>query len=254
MESTTTNTARRLVAGEEPPKRLVATGIGKEFGHVRALAGVNLSVGQREILGLIGPNGSGKTTLLNSITGVVKPDEGTFELGASSWRWLPPHRISRLGIARTFQSVRLFVGMTVFENVRVAATASLSARAAGERAREVMAELGIEHLADHLVENLPYGARRTTELARALAERPSFVLLDEPAAGLDAREAQELGDMLRRIRDEYGCGVVVVEHDVGLIMRNCDAVLVLHEGSVIAHGPPSEVRRDPAVISAYLGS
>ncbi|MEA2333337.1 MAG: branched-chain amino acid transport system ATP-binding protein livM [Thermoleophilaceae bacterium] len=245
MESTNASVA---------PKRLVATGIGKEFGHVRALAGVDMSVGQREILGLIGPNGSGKTTLLNAITGVVKPDAGSFELEDVSWRWLPPHRIARLGIARTFQSVRLFVGMTVFENVRVAATASLSARAARERALEVMAELGLERHGDQLVENLPYGLRRATELARALAERPAFVLLDEPAAGLDGREAQELGEMLQRIRSEHGCGVVVVDHDVGLIMRSCDSVLVLHEGAVIAHGAPSEVRRDPAVISAYLGS
>jgi ABC-type branched-subunit amino acid transport system ATPase component len=253
MEQTMTNTPAAS-AGNDAPSRRVAPGIGKEFGHVRALAGVDVSVGQREILGLIGPNGSGKTTLLNAITGVVKPDEGTFQLGDKSWQWLPPHRVSRLGIARTFQSVRLFVGMTVFENVRVAATASLSARAAGERAMEVMAQLGIDEQADQLVENLPYGARRATELARALAQRPSFVLLDEPAAGLDAAEAQELGNTLRRIRDQYGCGVVVVDHDVGLIMRNCDSVLVLHEGSVIAHGAPSEVRSDPAVIKAYLGS
>lgn len=232
---------------------LEVEGVGKHFDGVKALDGISMRLDRGEILGVIGPNGSGKTTLLNVITGVIKADAGTIRCGEVSWRWLPPPRISRLGIARTFQNIRLFEGMTVAEHLEVAAGNSDKQASQGGGIESIMAELELESVSASVAETLSYGMQRRVELARALASDPHFLLLDEPAAGLNPAETENLHHDLIRLRDERGCGLVLIDHDVRLIMRTCQRVMVLSEGRVISEGPPEEVRRDRAVIEAYLG-
>jgi len=231
---------------------LKATGLSKSFDGVTAVEHVDLEVGDGEILGLIGPNGSGKTTLVNLITGVVRPDSGRVACDGREWKWLAPHRVAKRGIGRTYQNIRLFGSMTVFENVAVAAAAD--GRSKWERrAGDVIAELGLAPDTDRPVNELPYGIQRRVEMARALARRPRYLFLDEPAAGLDEDETKELGATLAGIRNRYGCGLVLIEHDVPLVMAVSDTVIALNEGTVIAAGEPEDVRADSAVRKAYLG-
>ncbi len=229
--------------------------ITKDFVGLRALEDVTLSLHRGEILGLIGPNGSGKTTLINVITGFLKPTRGRVRVGDTDITGWPPHRIAHVGLARTFQTIKLFRGLTVLENVEVAAvSAGLSRPQARERALWALERVGATHLATIPAGALPYGEERRIEVARALASRPIFLFLDEPAAGLNEQESDTLLEMLTPLPRETGCGMLIVDHDMRLIMRLCHRLHVLNYGRTICEGTPNEVRHDKEVIAAYLGS
>jgi branched-chain amino acid transport system ATP-binding protein len=245
--------------------RLEVHGVSKAFGGVRALANVSLLVPERSIVGVIGPNGAGKTTLFNVVTGVVTPDAGEVRFEGRSLDGLAPARIAASGIARTFQNVRLFAGLSVLENVVVAGEARGGASpwhglrvGRTDQAREVRGRamldafdlLGFE---DELPSSLSHGDQRRLEMARALMTEPRALLLDEPAAGLNATEAAALARRIRALPGEWGLSVLLVEHNVELVLGVCDHVVVLDHGVVLAQGAPDEVRRDPRVIAAYLG-
>jgi branched-chain amino acid transport system ATP-binding protein len=236
--------------------RLEVRNLAKDFGGLRAVDGVSLSLARGEILGLIGPNGSGKTTTINLITGLLSITSGSVSASGQEMAGWPPHRIARFGLARTFQVVKLFKDFTVIENVEVAA---MSARKAGRAEARARAEaaldlVGIAHLGALPASILPQGEERRVEIARALATDPKFLLLDEPGAGLNDAEIEVLLPTLQRIRDQRGCGILIVDHDMRLIMGLCDRIHVLNYGRTIAEGTPSQVRTEPAVIEAYLGA
>jgi branched-chain amino acid transport system permease protein len=231
------------------PPVLVAGRVAMRFEGVAALDGVDLEVRPGEILGLIGPNGSGKTTLLNVISGVFAPTSGTVTFDGREIAGMPPHRVADLGLCRTFQNIRLFPQLTVRENVEAA-----SPSGTGEDAiEEVIAWFGLERVQGERAMNLPYGMQRRLEIARAVVRRPTLLLLDEPAAGMNEAESDELLANIRRIRAGTGCSVVVVDHDLRLIMKLCDRIQVLDQGRTIALGAPHEIAEDPAVIEAYIG-
>lgn len=228
---------------------LEAAGVVRTFEGLRALDGVDLAVGPRELLGLIGPNGSGKTTLLNVLSGVLQPDEGVVRLLGRDVTGLRAHRIARLGVARTFQNIRLFPELTVLENIQAAAPDP-----GAEEVARLVRILALEPVLDELAGTLAYGVQRRVEIARAGVRRPAILLLDEPAAGMTEAESDELLESIHAIRDHLGCAVLIVDHDLHLIMRLCQRIQVLNEGRTIAVGPPEEIARDPAVIEAYLGA
>jgi branched-chain amino acid transport system ATP-binding protein len=238
------------------------------FGGIRAVSGVSLAVSGGEILSIIGPNGAGKTTIFNVVTGLYRPSAGDVRLRGRPISALPPHARARLGVARTFQNIRLFRDLTVDENVRVARYGRarpglLGAllrtpgfrrdRAEADRTVAALLEgVGLRGRGRELARSLPYGDQKRVELARALAADPSVLLLDEPAAGMSTAEADELMALIRGLR-ERGLAIVLVEHHIRVVMGVSDRVAVLNHGELIAEGPPVAVRRDPAVIAAYLG-
>jgi branched-chain amino acid transport system ATP-binding protein len=234
---------------------LRATGVARAFEGVAALQGVDLEVRRHEVVGLIGPNGAGKTTLVNCMTGFDLPDTGTVDLDEREITRWPVRRRARAGLARTFQHGHLFKGLSVRENVEVAALGvGRSARAARHRASELLGLLHLQDRAEREAGLLPHGEEMKLGVARALATEPRYVLMDEPAAGLSDSEVPAFADVLRSVRDKHEAGVLVIDHNMGLIMGVCDRVYVLDEGKLIAHGPPDEVRRDEQVAAAYLGA
>jgi branched-chain amino acid transport system ATP-binding protein len=244
------------------------SGIGKHFGGLAALSDVSLHIRRGEIYGLIGPNGAGKTTLFNVVTGLYQLDEGAFTFDGAAYSRCKPHVLAGAGIARTFQNIRLFANMSALENVMVGrhlrtrtgiwgaltrnAAARAEERAVVQRARELLRYAGIARPHQTLAKHLSYGEQRRLEIARALATEPKLLALDEPAAGMNATETEGLKALLQAIRGD-GITVLLIEHDVKLIMGLCDRVAVLDYGRKIAEGMPEEVRRNPAVIAAYLG-
>jgi branched-chain amino acid transport system ATP-binding protein len=234
---------------------LRALGVSRSFQGVEALVGVDLELAPDEVLGLIGPNGAGKTTLVNLLTGFDLPSSGRIELGGTDITRWPPHRRGRAGLARTFQHGRLFEGLSVRENVEVAALGGgASPREARRRADELLPLLGLAERAELEARVLPHGEERRLGVARALALRPRFVLMDEPAAGLHEAEIPAFAAVVRSVRDEHGSGVLLIDHNVALIMEVCDRVHVLDRGRTLAVGSPAEIRANFDVATAYLGA
>lgn len=238
-----------------PDFDLRAESVSLSFGGLRALSAISVTVKPREIVGLIGPNGAGKTTLLNVLTGFLEPNSGRVMIGeqdASGWT---PQQMARAGVVRTFQGVRPFANLTVRENVEVGALGvGASAKEARLRAENLLKENGLAGSASLPGTSLPAGFQRRLGMARALAAEPRVLLLDEPAAGLSEPEADELMAIVRRARDALSCGVVVVEHTMRVVMALCERLHVLDHGETLATGDPEQVRSNPRVIEAYLGT
>jgi branched-chain amino acid transport system ATP-binding protein len=236
-------------------RSLHAEAVSVRFGGLDAVADISLTVGAAEILGLIGPNGAGKTTLVNCLSGFQRPTQGRVLLDdrvANDWS---ASRFRFEGVSRTFQAGRLFKDMTVSENVEVAAVAmGLNRRNARGQVLELLAQLGIGYLADKIAGTLPYTDERRVGIARALIMSPAFILLDEPAAGMSGHECEHLMDIIMRIPKDYGCSVLLIEHNMAVIMGVCDRIHVMDGGRTLASGTPEEMRRNQAVINAYLGS
>ena len=253
---------------------LEITNLTKDFGGLRALDDVSLNVKDGEIVALIGPNGAGKTTFFNCITGIYPPTKGEMAITLIGQKrkllnGLKPNHVTQSGLARTFQNIRLFQNMTVLENVMIGRHCRMSAGIPGaifrnpatvreeekvvEDSYKVLEKIGLEQFVNEYAKNLPYGAQRRLEIARAMATEPAILLLDEPAAGMNARETKELDDLIVRIRDQESISILLIEHDMKLVMSLSDRIVVVDYGKRIAEGTPLEIKNNPAVIKAYLG-
>ena len=248
---------------------LEAKGMGIDFGGLRAVSDFDFTIEKNELIGLIGPNGAGKTTVFNLLTGVYAPTEGDILFEGASIAGKKPYKINTLGVARTFQNIRLFKGMSVIENVKTALHAQMSygaftgifrlpgfwqdERRIHKEALELLTVFDMADMADWKASNLPYGKQRQLEIARALATHPKLLLLDEPAAGMNPSETQSLMDTIRLIRKKFGVSILLIEHDMNLVMGICQRMVVLDYGMVIATGKPDEIKNNPRVIEAYLG-
>lgn len=251
------------------PPILETRHLGIDFGGLTAVSDFNFAIGRTEIAGLIGPNGAGKTTIFNLLTKVYQPTRGTILLDGIDTAGKSTIQVNQMGIARTFQNIRLFRELSVLDNVLIGLHnemkySTLSAifrlpdywrreRIAKERAMELLSIFDMQALAEHKAGSLPYGAQRRLEIVRALATNPCLLLLDEPAAGMNPSETAELMDNIVRIRDTFGIAILLIEHDMNLVMSICEGICVLNFGKIIAKGTPDEIQSNPAVIEAYLG-
>lgn len=251
------------------PPILETRHLGIDFGGLTAVSDFNFAIGRTEIAGLIGPNGAGKTTIFNLLTKVYQPTRGTILLDGIDTAGKSTIQVNQMGIARTFQNIRLFRELSVLDNVLIGLHnemkySTLSAifrlpdywrreRIAKERAMELLSIFDMQALAEHKAGSLPYGAQRRLEIVRALATNPCLLLLDEPAAGMNPSETAELMDNIVRIRDTFGIAILLIEHDMNLVMGICEGICVLNFGKIIAKGTPDEIQSNPAVIEAYLG-
>jgi len=263
----TYNLFREQDAGKLPV--LDVRNLGIDFGGLTAVDSFNITIGPTEIAGLIGPNGAGKTTIFNLLTGVYQPTRGSVLVNGIDIKAMPVHKVNKLGIARTFQNIRLFSEMTALDNVKVGMhneikcsfLASLlrlpsyyrAEAAANMKAMELLDFMGLADVADQKAGSLPYGVQRRLEIVRALATNPSIILLDEPAAGMNPSETAELMHQIRRIRDTFHIAIFLIEHDMNLVMNVCETIAVVNYGKIICKGTPEQVRQNPAVIEAYLG-
>ena len=263
----TYNLFREQDAGKLPV--LDVRNLGIDFGGLTAVDSFNITIGPTEIAGLIGPNGAGKTTIFNLLTGVYQPTRGSVLVNGIDIKAMPVHKVNKLGIARTFQNIRLFSEMTALDNVKVGMhneikcsfIASLlhlpsfyrAEAAANMKAMELLEFMGLGDVADQKAGSLPYGVQRRLEIVRALATNPSIILLDEPAAGMNPSETAELMHQIRRIRDTFHIAIFLIEHDMNLVMNVCETIAVVNYGKIICKGTPEQVRQNPAVIEAYLG-
>ena len=243
--------------------------LGIDFGGLTAVDSFNITIGPTEISGLIGPNGAGKTTIFNLLTGVYQPTRGSVLVNGIDIKGMPIHKVNKLGIARTFQNIRLFTDMSALDNVKVGMHNNIKCsflesllhlpsfkkaeQKANERAMELLDFMGLAEFADVKAGSLPYGVQRRLEIVRALASNPSIILLDEPAAGMNPSETAELMHQIRRIRDTFQIAIFLIEHDMNLVMNVCEGIVVVNYGRIIAKGTPEQIKENPAVIEAYLG-
>lgn len=248
---------------------LEVRGLGIDFGGLTAVDDFEIVVGPTEICGLIGPNGAGKTTIFNLMTNVYTPTRGSIKLNGVDTKGKKTYQINKLGIARTFQNIRLYKQLSVLDNVLIGMHNDMNyslaesilrlpsywkeEKKSKQKALELLSIFDMQDMADVLAGNLPYGAQRRLEIVRALATEPKLLLLDEPAAGMNPSETAELMENIRKIRDTFGIAIMLIEHDMNLVMGICEGIAVLSYGRIIAKGTPEEIRNDPVVIEAYLG-
>lgn len=257
------------MTAEDKKRLLDLDNVSIVFGGLRAVSNLSMHIDEHELIGLIGPNGAGKTTAFNLITGVYVPTEGDITFNGGRINGKKSYQVTQLGMARTFQNIRLFSELPVIDNVKIAYHMHIGynlpeaifrtrkyVQEENEVTKKAMELLTIFHLEDHaydLAKNLPYGAQRRLEIARALATEPKLLLLDEPAAGMNPQETKELMEMIRWLRDHFHLAILLIEHDMGLVMGVCQRIYVLEYGLCIASGTPDEIRRNKRVIEAYLG-